>query len=50
MYSGADARHVLAWTGDDPPAPATGDWRLRPWMRGFPFPAWFEAVGTDAVS
>lgn len=44
MFGGPRSRLVLAWSISSGTHAATDDWRARPWMRGYPFPAWFEQV------
>ncbi len=50
MYSDSDRRHVLFWTNDGPRMEAGNDWTSRPWIRGFPFPAWFDSASDVSFS
>jgi hypothetical protein len=43
MFGRPGARLVRTWRSNDSAAPQDSDALQRPWMFGFPVPAWFEA-------
>lgn len=43
MFGRHGERLVRTWRTEDPSSPVDTDALQRPWMFGFPVPAWFEA-------
>jgi hypothetical protein len=48
MFGRNGQRLVRTWRSEDPASPSDCDLLQRPWMYGFPLPAWFEADGVRA--
>lgn len=50
MYGRPGARLVRTWQAADPASPSDSAGLQRPWMFGFPVPAWFEPDPTTGLS